>query len=130
MPMHRTPEEKAKLTGAYKNHPERFKDRPSHEAGPIGPAPKNLSPAEKKQWKEFADLWPWLTEHDRKSLGVLCRLEAQMEEPDFKLTAAFVTSYRLLIHEFGGTPVSRSKVGTPSEPEEDDPFAKFGSAVN
>ncbi|MDO6588503.1 hypothetical protein Q4543_23790, partial [Salipiger sp. 1_MG-2023] len=122
----RTPMAKAKLTGADKAHPERFRNRfnPKGEQ-PVGDPPSFMSAKEKAAWRDFARRWPWLTAADEPALVALAQLRALIEDPKKQKTAALYTAYRLAINEFGGTSVSRSKVHAPVAEEEDDPFAKF-----
>ena len=131
MPTRRTPEGKAALTGARANHPERFKDRfKADTSKPIGAPPAFLSAKEKKSWKDFAKEWSWITGEDRGALIVLCQMRSFAEDPASEKNAAFYTAYRLMLSEFGGTPTSRSKVYHVKDEAEDDPFAKFGGAIN
>jgi phage terminase small subunit len=128
MPRPQTPLAKAKLTGADKKHPDRFRDRsePVASGKPIGSAPPYLSANAKKAWKAFCDELGWLVHEDRAALEVasIMRGEIMARTPD--LPASFFTAYRQAISSLGATPVDRSKVhqGKPEEP--DDPFAAFG----
>lgn len=131
MPRPRTPVGKAELTGAAAQHPERFKGRANPQAsGPLGEPPKILSASEKKAWKDFAKEWSWLTAQDRPAMVALVQLRSVIEDPKEPKTAALYTAYRLMLSEFGGTPVSRSKITEPSDEEEDDPFAAFGGTAH
>ena len=131
MPARRIPEAKAALTGALANHPERYRNRKAPEAsGPIGPAPAFLLASEKKSWKSFAQEWSWLTNQDRPALVALCQMRSVAEDNSVEKNAAFYSAYRMMLADFGGTPVSRTKVFQPKEEVEDDPFAKFDGKVN
>lgn len=127
MPRPRTPTAKAKLTGAAANHPERFKARSDPKSsGPVGDPPAFLSGNEKKAWRDFAGRWSWITADDEPALVALCQMRALIEDKNFEKNAAFYTAYRLAMSDFGGSPVSRSKVYQAEGEEDDDPFAKFG----
>lgn len=124
----RTPIEKAKMTGAAAHDPQRFRNRSQPEAsGPIGDPPSFLNAKEKKAWRNFASEWSWLTNQDRPALVALVQMRTVAEDAKAEKTAAFYTAYRLMLSEFGGTPVSRSKVFQAKGEDEDDPFAQFGT---
>ena len=128
MPRPQTPVAKAKLTGAAAKNPQRFRDRSVPKAdGPIGEPPKFLSAREKKAWRDFAAEWSWLTNQDRPALVALVQMRSVAEDAKAEKNAAFYTAYRLMLSEFGGTPVSRGKVHQSPDEEEDDPFGQFGS---
>ena len=123
----RTPTAKAELTGAVAKDPQRFRDRFKPEAEqPVGGPPSFMTAKEKKAWQDFVSRWSWLTASDEPALVALVQLRALIEDPKEQKTAALYTAYRLAIGEFGGTPVSRSKVHAPGGEDDDDPFAKFG----
>ena len=127
MANHRTPLAKAKLTGAAAKNPQRFRERfEPVEGGPVGKAPAFLSESEREAWDSFASEWSWLTSHDRVALVALVQMRTVAEDRLVEKNAAFYTAYRLLLAEFGGTPVSRSKVHAPKNDDDDDPFAQFG----
>lgn len=131
MPRPRTPVGKAELTGAAAQHPERYKGRANPQAtGPLGAPPKFLTAGEKKAWKDFAQEWSWLTAQDRPAMVALVQMRTGIEDPGVQKTAAMYTAYRLMLSEFGGTPVSRSKITEPGDEEEDDPFAAFGGTAH
>lgn len=126
MPRQRIPTEKAKLTGAMAVNPGRFKDRANPpSAGPVGAPPSWMDKREKDAWKELVKLWSWLNADDRPGLTALSQMYADLKDPEVKKGAAFYTAYRLLLGEFGGTPVTRSKVYMPPPDKEDNPFAEF-----
>lgn len=60
MPQPRVPTSILRARGAFKNHPEREKDRVNEPVAkdPLGPPPKHLSKEEKKIWKELAAIIP------------------------------------------------------------------------
>ena len=127
MPRPRTPTAKAELTGAAAKDPQRYRVRFKPESEqPVGEPPEFLNDAEKKAWSDFAARWSWLTASDEPALVALVQLRAMIEDPDTPKNAALYTTYRLAIGEFGGTPVSRSKVSPPGGDDDDDPFAAFG----
>ena len=130
MPRPQTPLAKAKLTGADAKNPQRFRNRAAPKAdGPVGDPPKFLSAGEKKAWRDFASEWSWLTNQDRPALVALVQMRSIAEDSKAEKNAAFYTAYRLMLSEFGGTPVSRGKIHQPAEEDDDDPFAEFDAPV-
>ncbi|MBB95593.1 MAG: hypothetical protein CML68_13510 [Rhodobacteraceae bacterium] len=67
-----------------------------------------------------------MTADDEPSLVALVQMRSVAEDPNVEKKASFYTAYRLMLSEFGGTPVSRSKIYQPKDDSDDDPFAKFG----
>lgn len=130
----RTPTGMAKLTGAFANHPERFKDRVDPTEGkPAGMPPETLNEVERLVWFRFVMSWPWVTDADRTALTSLCRVTAIVEDATEPPKIGLLNVQRLLLSEFGATPSSRSKVMAPADPDEGktgDPFAQFGSPGN
>ena len=128
MPRPQTPLAKAALTGADKNHPERFKRRSSPKTSGrlLGKPPAYLPATAKKAWATFSDELPWLTYEDRGAVEVVCLMRAQiMDGKTAELPASFFGNYRMALSSLGATPVDRSKVYQAPEQEDDDPFAAF-----
>lgn len=127
MPNHRTPASKAKLTGADKNHPERFKARsePKTSGRGLGKPPAYLPDQAKVAWKTFADELPWLTYEDRAAMEVVSLMRADLMSGKADLPASFFGNYRMALSCLGATPVDRSKVHTPKDEDEDDEFSAF-----
>ena len=125
MPNHRTPSGKAKLTGADKNHPERFRDRNEPDGGPpIGDPPDCLSGEALKAWERFRAELPWLVESDRAILTSACLLRGVIDADAAKVTVSHFREYRQTLGCLGATPTSRSHVDQEGE-DDDDPFAQF-----
>ncbi len=141
MPRKKTPKAEAKLTGALKNHPERFDDRPeTEEIGGIGYAPSSFTARQKQAWKDFVRELPWLKRSDRAVLIHLSRLRARLEADDDP-PLADVREFRIACAQLGGTPTTREKVyqppapspdpgDTPAPAEEADPMAEFAGRPN
>lgn len=126
MPRPKTSLAKAKLTGEIHNHPGRFKDRGEVKpGGPIGKPSGFLSDAANAAWHDFKDCWPWLTTYDRAALELLCVVRAEIEDPTTEKKASLFSTYRLMLSDFGGTPVSRSKISLPADEDEPNPFDEF-----
>lgn len=130
MPRPQTPLAKAALTGADKNHPERFRARKQPELSGNGPGkPPSYLPAKAKTaWSTFVKELGWLVQEDRPLLEAAALARAQIMDCTTDLPASFFGNYRLLLSSLGATPVDRAKVSQKSAEDEDDPFAGFGRA--
>jgi phage terminase small subunit len=133
MPRPQTPPAKAALTGADKNHPERFRNRrePRVSGRGLGKPPAYLPEIAREAWATFADELPWLTHEDRGAVEVVCLMRAKiMAGETGDLPASFFGNYRMALSSLGATPVDRSKVFQPAAEEDDDPFADFGGSAH
>ncbi|SHJ19503.1 hypothetical protein SAMN05444000_1064 [Shimia gijangensis] len=127
MPRPKTPLAKAKLTGAYSKHPERYRDIQEPEGlTALGEPPAYLSEPEKMAWATFADELPWLVSSDRALLESACRLRAGIQGGG-DVTAAHIRELRMHLTALGGTPTSRHSVQIPEDEDENDPWAQFES---
>lgn len=130
MPNHRTPTAKARLTGADKANPQRFRDRsePATSGDPVGAPPVHLSKAAKAVWREAAGIMSWLVREDRLALEIAAnavasvRETAQSGEP---IKAAQLTAARQTLASLGATPADRAKIYAPGDGDKSDPFAQF-----
>lgn len=128
MPRPRTPVHKAKLTGADKVHPERFRDRrePPREQKPVGAAPSYLNKYAKRAWATFVKEIPWLCADDRAALENVSLLRGRIMAGDTEeLPMSFFTAYRQALSSLGATPVDKTKVYQPPEADDDDEFGQF-----
>ncbi len=130
MPNPRTPLARAKLTGADQKHPERYRDRsePVTSDQPVGDPPAYLGEDAATVWKEAADVMGWLVREDRLALEIAANAVAAIRETAKAgdiVKAAQLTAARQALSSLGGTPVDRSKIHIPDDPDEDDPFAIF-----
>ncbi len=131
MPRPRTPEAKAKLTGADRKHPDRFRNRsePKQSGKPVGKPPAYMSKECKGAWQDFVSELGWLQWEDRGALenAALCRGQireiAMAGDP---IPASMLAAMNTAIGKLGASPTDRSKVFQPKDDDEDDPFAKFG----
>lgn len=118
----RLPNEVAKITGAEAKNAGRFKGRASPKVKSLGLPPVKFCEARAAIWEEFNADFPWLGRSDRRLVGLAVELQYMIDtEPQ---PVAVFAQMRLLLSSMGGTPVDRSKVGTPDEDDED-PADKF-----
>ncbi len=128
---HPQPTALAKLKGADKHDPQRYRAR-AKEPKPvlgIGTAPAQLSESAVAIWIELQDDFApgVLTRQDRRMFGVLCELFAEHDKSPADMTGARLSVMNSIQAQFGMTPSSRTKVST-VEIEDDkpeNPFAKF-----
>lgn len=129
MGRHRTPLAKAKLTGADRKHPDRFRGRTEpNGGGPVGDPPSYLAADAKRFWRIFAAELPWLQKPDRALLASAAILRARLIAEEGGATGALVREYRSTLACLGATPTNRQRVSVPHELDQDDPFAAFGAA--
>ena len=128
MPRPRTPLAKARLTGADRKDPGRYRSRaePPASGRPLGPPSGYLPAAAMEAWGTFADELPWLTHEDRAAVEVASLMRARvMAGRTDDLPAAFWAAYRSTLAALGATPTDRSRVHQPPTEDDDDPFAAF-----
>ncbi|KAB7769353.1 hypothetical protein [Xanthomonas maliensis] len=120
MARHKQPDELARLKGADKQNPQRYKRQVPKSKAALGKAPDHLSPEAISAWKELEKhaLPGVLTGADRFVMEVAASLLAEFRNspPDFK-----AAKYSHLIGCFarlGLSPADRQKLGTEKPPEE------------
>tara|TARA_R110000751_G_scaffold65483_1_gene133927 strand:+ start:67 stop:447 length:381 start_codon:yes stop_codon:yes gene_type:complete len=116
--------EVAKVTGADKRSPGRFKGRAAPKVKSLGPAPKRFTKDQKDIWDEFNADYPWLGRSDRGIVEVATRLTDLMRKHGAETPVAVYAQMRMTLGQMGGTPVDRSKVNAPEE-DEIDPTDEF-----
>lgn len=131
MPNPRTPLAKAKLTGADKTHPERFKKRtePKVSGEPVGSPPAHLSKTAKQVWKEAVSDMGWLGREDRLALENLANAVGQARDLvklGEMIPASMLAAINTAIGKIGASPTDRGKVfQQPDTEDDDDPFKQF-----
>lgn len=127
---HKQPLAVAKLKGADKKNPKRYKDAkaaPMPELG-IGDFTVNLSPGARAVWTEVEPLMVTgvLTVADRLSFAALCELTAEFREDPREFSGTKLGKMITLLSLFGMTPVDRAKIRIekPEAPPEN-PFESF-----
>ena len=125
----RTPLAKARLTGADRKDPGRYRSRaePAASGRALGAPPGYLPVTAKRAWATFADELGWLVHEDRAAVEVASLMRARvMAGGTDDLPAAFWAAYRSTLAALGATPTDRSRVHQPQEEDEHDPFASLG----
>ena len=120
----------AKLKGADKHDPQRYRGRakePKPRIG-IGECPARLSDTTRAIWDELKDdMAPGvLTRQDRRMFAVLCRLFAEYDaDPDMSGTK--LGQLNSIAGQFGLTPSMRTKVRVTDDEQDapQNPFAQF-----
>lgn len=130
MPNPKTPLAKARLTGADKANPQRYRDRnePATSGEPVGDPPAYLSKDAKAAWREAAGVMSWLVREDRLALEIAAQAIAAIRETakaGEPIKAAQLTAARQALSCLGGTPTDRAKINLPGGAGEHDPFAIF-----
>lgn len=127
MPAQRTPLAKARLTGADKKNPQRFRTRqePALSGRPIGDAPPYLTGHAARAWAAFAVELPWLVHEDRPALELAATLRGRVAVEGMATTPAMFGAYRMALGSLGATPADRGRLATAMPEDADDPFAAF-----
>lgn len=120
----RLPQDVAKVTGAIAKNAGRFEGRSKPKVKSLGPPPKRFTKEQKAIWDEFNSDYPWLGRSDRGIVEVATRLTDLMRALGSETPVAVYAQMRMTLGQMGGTPVDRSKVVAPEDPE-DDPAAAY-----
>lgn len=126
MARHAQPVELAKLKGADKRNPQRYRKQPAKSALALGNAPDHMTPAAKAVWFELETyaLKGVLTGSDRLILETTAVLVAQFRSDPEGMQAAKLTQMIGCLARLGLTPADRQKLGTERQPE-GNPFDEF-----
>lgn len=120
----------AKLTGADKKNPQRYRDRKSAiQCGTdIGEPPTVLTPGALSVWLELQPVFVpgVLSAMDQAAFSVLCELVSQFREAPRDMPGAKLGKMISLFSLFGLTPVDRQRIRAQTETEEPlNPFEAF-----
>ena len=118
MPRPRTPREKARITGADRNHPSRFARRFAPNLVPLGEASNWMNDGQRAAWKLIQREIPWLMESDRALVEIAASIRAWLMTGE-EVSASALNQLRMCMAQMGATPADRSKVALPDEPDED-----------
>ena len=130
MPRPKTPTAKARLTGADKKHPDRFKNRaePATQGKPVGNPPAYMDKEAATAWRELARTLGWLEIEDRaavESAAIAIGQVRTLHKRGEPVTGALFSAMNTALGKLGATPADRSKISIPDDGDTDDPFAKF-----
>lgn len=125
MPRPRKPTAVLELTGAFKHDPQRAKARETEPkpTGELGNAPAHLTDDEQKVWRQVRASAYWLTDADKHSLEIYCRLLARERRGEFK--TGDYAQLRGFMGVLGLTPDGRSKRSEPPKKEVKDKLSSF-----
>lgn len=111
------------MTGAYKNHPERAKDREGEpkDIDPLGQPPKHLTEKERNCWLEFESQCAAgvLTIMDRQVLEIASTLMVKFRDSEKSLVAAELSMLIRCLSLMGMTPSDRSRLNVHPAPQKD-----------
>lgn len=125
MPAPRTPNAKAKITGAAAKNPQRHKGRSDPKSTPLGQPSTFLDDNGRQAWEGYRAELPWLMEADRSLVEIASSVRGRLlGGQDVGVTA--LSMLQSILSKMGGTPADRSKVGAPEGEPEVDEF--FGTA--
>lgn len=113
MGRHKLTNTQARLTGADKKNPNRYKTVDPIVDFNIGQPPKYMSPDEKAAWKEIIDSIPEgaAAKSDRIMIEVASCLLAQMRSKGSEFASSRQNTLISCLSKFGLTPVDRQKLG-------------------
>jgi hypothetical protein len=124
MPNHRTPLDKANMTGQANKNPQRYRTRKEPTVSkPIGAAPRWMNTPQRKVWALFVAEIPWLNVSHRSILEIASTARARMHA-DKDGNVANMTLLRQCLGALGATPATASNVAMPDHDKED-PAEKY-----
>ena len=118
MPRPRTPREKARITGADRNHPSRFARRSAPQTVPLGEPLDWMKGEQRAAWDLIRREVPWLMESDRALVEIAASIRARVMAGE-EVGVSALNQLRMCMAQMGATPADRSKVAVPDEPRED-----------
>lgn len=129
MGRHRQSHELAKVNGAARNHPERYRNVPPKSQHPLGTAPKHLDAKERAAWAELAKHAPKgvLVGSDRAMVEVASVLIAQFRGEKHGIASAKLGCLISTLAKLGLSPTARQSLGVaPGNASfNDDDFSDF-----
>src|SRR4051794_26232453 len=123
MPRPRTPREKARITGADRNHPSRFARRSAPNTVPLGEPSNWMNDGQRAAWERFRREVPWLMESDRGLVEIASYLRARVMTGE-EVSVGALNQLRMCAAQMGANPADRSRVGVAEEPD-NDPADRF-----
>lgn len=126
MARHKQPAELAKLKGAEKKNPQRYRKEAPKTGKPLGKPPTDFPEDLTVAWKELEKcaLPGVLTSSDRFVMEVAASLLAEFRTNRAEFKAAKYSHLIGCLARLGLTPADRQKLGT-EKPQEGNPFDEF-----
>ncbi|WP_019303621.1 hypothetical protein [Xanthomonas oryzae] len=126
MARHKQPDELARLKGADKQNPQRYKRQTPKSTVALGQPPNHLPEDVAAAWKEIETcaLPGVLTCSDRFVMEIAASLLAEFRANRADFKAAKYSHLIGCLARLGLTPADRQKLGTEKQPE-DNPFNEF-----
>jgi len=119
MPRPRTPEAKARATGAALIHAGRYKDRKAPKAYPLGKAPDFLTGNALVAWEGFKRELPWLTEGHRALVEVASNLRGRLIDGG-EVGISALNLLQVCLSKLGATPTDETKLSLPDDGDQAD----------
>lgn len=125
MGRHRQSREVAALTGALRNHPERYRKVAPRSPHPLGNPPAHLSSDERTAWKEIEKYAPpgVIGGSDRAIVEIASVLLAQLRRDAPAFPTSKLGCLITCLAKLGLTPTARQSLGVAEKPK--DPSASF-----
>lgn len=123
MAKHAQPREVAKLKGADKVHPERYRKKVPKSDSPVGSAPEGMSESARACWFELESyaIPGTLTWAERPMLEMAANLFAEYRAAPTEFAIGKYNPLIGMLARFGLSPADRQKLSIDS-PKEDDPY--------
>jgi hypothetical protein len=121
MPRPRTPELKARATGAAIIHPGRHKDRKAPKLSRLGNPSKHLTDGGIVAWEGFKRELPWLTEGHRALVEVASNLRGRLID-DEEVGVNALSLLQVCLSKLGATPTDETKLNIGDDGDEADPL--------
>ena len=120
------PLEIAKLKGAVKHDPQRYRDVPDGRNGGIGGPPEYLSSAAKAMWYEVLGMIPEgiATASERAVIEVFANLMVEYRMDPMSFAVGKYPALMRAMEVLGLSPAARRKIAVPAKPKENS-FAEF-----
>lgn len=121
------PLEIAKLKGAVKHDPQRYRNVPSGSPMEIGQPPEGMRQGAKVIWFELLGCAPpgVVTASERVHLELAANFMLEYRNDPFNFSAAKVAQLNNAIQQLGMGSVARRKIAVPSTKPKENSFAQF-----
>jgi len=121
---------KARLTGADKQNPQRYRNRsePNSSGQPVGDPHAYMTKTSKDVWRDLAGNLGWLECEDRLALEVASVAIGQIRDlvnANELVPSSLLSAANTAVGKLGATPTDRQKVMIPAKETEYNPFDQF-----